>query len=488
MKGPRIVGRYELLLPLAAGGMATVHLGRQQSALGFERTVAIKQLHQHYAEDPDLVCMLLDEARIVSRIRHANVVPTLDVVAEDGEVLVVMEYVEGETLAHLLRLAKTAGARPAPGIILAVVGQLLAGLHAAHEATDATGRALGVVHRDVSPQNLIVGADGVSRVLDFGIAKAVGRSQTTQDGQVKGKLRYMAPEQIRGRRDVDRRLDVYAAAVVAWESLTGARLIDGDEAEIFGQLLDDHRVMPSFESVGASPLPRVETVLRRALSVDREARQASAAELADDLARAHHVASSGEVAAWVSSLASERLQTRASRLREAELGGIGVLPAPARPADDLASRPALRDEATAITTSGQTSDTPREAVQTVPKARRVLPVAVALTVTLGAVVGALALGRPTTTPSGGATGVGAPTTSTVASESSATEPPPRVDASVASDAERTAPSATAGTPKASTDKSVVRAKDPRLAPPRGPCDPPFTMVGGIKKYKRECVR
>ncbi|MCA9618767.1 MAG: serine/threonine protein kinase, partial [Myxococcales bacterium] len=192
MPSHRVVGRYELHQPIASGGMATVHLGRLRGQAGFSRIVAIKRLHTSFGETPALVATLLDEARLCSRIQHPNVVPTLDMVAEDDELLLVLDYVHGETLARLLGGAD----EPLPlAVVNAVMSGALHGLHAAHEATGETGEALGIVHRDVSPQNIMVGRDGLARVLDFGVAKARGRMQTTREGQVKGKLAYMSPEQ-----------------------------------------------------------------------------------------------------------------------------------------------------------------------------------------------------------------------------------------------------------------------------------------------------
>src|SRR5262249_30807867 len=162
--------------------MATVHFGRLLGPVGFSRTVAIKRLHAHFAADPEFVSMFLDEARLAARIRHPNVVPTLDVVATAGELFLVMDYVPGETLSRLIA-ASNAQRRwiPLP-IAAAMACGVLHGLHAAHEAKSERGAPLGIVHRDVSPQNLLVGTDGVPRVLDFGVAKAAGRLQTTRDG------------------------------------------------------------------------------------------------------------------------------------------------------------------------------------------------------------------------------------------------------------------------------------------------------------------
>jgi eukaryotic-like serine/threonine-protein kinase len=221
----RIVGRYELHDAIATGGMATVHLGKLRGEVGFTRTVAIKRLHPQFSTDPEFRAMFLEEARLASRIRHPNVVSVIDVVEDGSELLLVMEYILGEPLGRLLQAANAKGQRVPPSIAVAFALDLLAGLQAAHRATDETGENLGIVHRDVSPQNLVVGADGIARVLDFGIAKAANSASATQEGQVKGKLAYMAPEQLEGMHS--QLTDLYAAGIVLWETLAGRRLFLG---------------------------------------------------------------------------------------------------------------------------------------------------------------------------------------------------------------------------------------------------------------------
>src|SRR6185436_11579431 len=207
----RTFGRYVMYDEIAAGGMATVHLGRLRGERGFARTVAIKRLHSQYARDPDFVSMLVDEARIAARVKHPNVVPPLDIIATEAEeLLLVMEYVHGEVLARLLGICVRRGEAVPPEIVVAIMVGALSGLHAAHEATSDHGEPLEIVHRDVSPPNILVGADGVARVLDFGVAKAGMRATITHDGSTKGKISYMSPEQLRGGV-VDRRTDVFAA-------------------------------------------------------------------------------------------------------------------------------------------------------------------------------------------------------------------------------------------------------------------------------------
>ena len=184
----RVVGRYALYQAIAAGGMATVHLGRLLGPVGFSRTVAIKRLHEQFASDPEFVAMFLDEARVAARVRHPNVVPTLDVVATGGELFLVMEYVPGESLARLARELRGRKATFPLRILSALMAGVLHGLHAAHEAKDEHGHPLDIVHRDVSPANVMISIDGIPRLLDFGIAKARTSTHHTREGIFKGKL------------------------------------------------------------------------------------------------------------------------------------------------------------------------------------------------------------------------------------------------------------------------------------------------------------
>lgn len=207
------IGRYALFDKFATGGMATVHLGRLDGAGGFTRIVAIKRLLPHLVQSSEFSDMLLNEARLAARVRHPNVVPTLDVVASKGEVLLVLEYVHGESLSALCRaLAKQRGSVPV-SIATSIMLGVLQGLHAVHEATDERGHSLGLVHRDVSPQNVMVGTDGMARVLDFGIVKALEQLEETVPNRLKGKTGYMSPEQIRAER-LTRASDIFAAGIV----------------------------------------------------------------------------------------------------------------------------------------------------------------------------------------------------------------------------------------------------------------------------------
>jgi serine/threonine protein kinase len=315
-EAPKVLGRYALFGPIASGGMATVHFGRLIGPVGFARTVAIKRLHPHLASDPEFVTLLLDEARLAGRIRHPNVVSTVDVVAAEGELLIVMEYVEGESLARLARMTRDREQRVPPQLVSAILAGVLHGLHAAHEALGDQGEPLDIVHRDVSPQNIVVGVDGLSRVLDFGVAKAASRLQTTREGQVKGKLAYMAPEQVRGGK-VSRRTDVYAAGVVLWEALTGARLFSGDNDGMVLEQVLLGVVDPPSSLVPSLPVALDDLVLR-ATAHDPAARFATAREMAVALEHACPPALASELGEWVARTAAVSLKERTVRVAAIE--------------------------------------------------------------------------------------------------------------------------------------------------------------------------
>ena len=315
------LGRYTLFDKIASGGMAAVYFGRLVGAAGFTRTVAIKRLHPHLTEEHDFVSMLIDEARLSARVRHPNVVQVLDVIETDSDLCLVMEYVHGESLAKLLRAARDRNARTPLPIASAVMTGVLLGLHAAHEATSDRGEPLNIVHRDVSPQNILVGTDGVARVIDFGVAKAANRLHTTRDGALKGKFAYMAPEQLMGT--VSNRTDIYAAAVVFWETLVGRRLFIAEEqVDVFAQITTGKVVAPSHH-VPEIP-PELDAVVMRALAVDPSARFATAREMADALMRVVPPAQSTEVGAWVTEVATESLSKRLVQLSGIESRSSGT--------------------------------------------------------------------------------------------------------------------------------------------------------------------
>lgn len=316
--GATQVGRYELLLELASGGMATVYIGRQRGAGGFERIVAIKRMHPHIGAVPELAASFLDEARIASLIHHPNVVSVHDVHESDGERLLVMDYVDGVSLAALVKSARKHDRRLPPHVATHIIAQTLRGLHAAHEQRSITGTPLDIVHRDATPQNLLLGVDGSVRLTDFGIAKAAERSAHTTTGNVKGKFRYMAPEQAMGK-NLDRRVDIFALGAVLWELLSGQRFLKGDsDAEIIHNLAmcnfeDLHTVEPSIPT-------ELSTLVMTAVAERPEDRWSTAEQFADALdhwARStHHVATATEVATLVNELCSPQITSRRQALNE----------------------------------------------------------------------------------------------------------------------------------------------------------------------------
>lgn len=308
------VERYELLGELATGGMATVYLGRQRGALGFSRTVAIKSMHPQLAKDPSFRAMFVDEAHLTARIRHPNVVPTLDIVQSETKLLIVMEYVEGVSLSVLLRAAQKQGRKLPVPVVASIVRDVLDGLHAAHELTDEDGASLEVVHRDVSPQNVLVGVDGTARVVDFGVAKATGRSYQTQTGEIRGKVGYMAPEQMFGEA-VDRRTDVYSAGVVLWEALVCERLFNAPTDAALVLLVTRGMTVPPSTARGERLPEGLDQLATRALSQDPSGRWATAAEMSKQLAAVTPLASREEVGRLVRELAHEEIAVRGAYLR-----------------------------------------------------------------------------------------------------------------------------------------------------------------------------
>ena len=296
--------RYELLGEVASGGMATVYLARMRRPMGFSRLVAIKCMHPQFAKDPSFVSMFMDEARLTARLRHPNIVPTLDIVHEDGHLLLVMEYVEGASLAHLLRAAAQNGARIPVPIACAIVHDLLLGLHEAHQATDDENAPLAIVHRDVSPQNVLVGIDGLARVLDFGVAKARQNTHHSNDNEIKGKIPYMPPEQLFGEA-LDHKVDVYAAGVTLWEALVCERLFDGpSETALVRKISEDPIPEPSTR-VSDLP-PEIDAIVMKALAREASDRYESALAMAEAIAAVVKLPTRTEVSAWVRQFVAPR--------------------------------------------------------------------------------------------------------------------------------------------------------------------------------------
>ena len=313
----RQLGRYEILTQLASGGMASVYIARSQGVAGFERLVAIKVLHPHLAYEQEFISMFLDEARLAARIRHMNVVPTLDISDSPGDgYFLVMEYIEGNHLGALLGRAAKNGERLPRPFVCRVLIDALQGLGAAHRLTDEHGRPLKLVHRDVSPHNILIGTDGIARLTDFGVAKADVRMASTRAGQFKGKLSYMAPEQA-SSSETDQRSDLFSVGIILWESLTGRRLFKGESnAATLNKLLNDTIIKPSELWPDLEPF---DDLVMKALSRNPESRFQSADEFGealDEAAGRAGVAKTRDVAEVVRALDADNLQAERQRVRD----------------------------------------------------------------------------------------------------------------------------------------------------------------------------
>jgi serine/threonine-protein kinase len=316
--GRQRVDRYELVGEIASGGMATVYLARLTGVGGFQRFVAMKRLHPHLAQEKEFVEMFLDEARIAARIHHPNVVPILEVGASPVGYYLVMEYIEGDTLARLLARAATHGNRLPIGIALRVALDMLSGLHAAHELRDDAGEPVHLVHRDVSPQNVLVGVDGIARITDFGVARAASRLTATRVGQLKGKIAYMAPEQAAGEESIDRRADVFAAGIVVWEELAAKRLFKAEnEAATLSRVMTEP--VPALTTIVPGLSPGLSSVVMRALERSPEQRFASCAQFADALEAAatgkERIATPRELAAYVTEVLGDEVSAQREAVR-----------------------------------------------------------------------------------------------------------------------------------------------------------------------------
>jgi eukaryotic-like serine/threonine-protein kinase len=325
------LGRYELLLPIARGGMAEVWIARFLGDLGLSRIVALKTIRPDYATNPSFRTAFLDEARIAARLSHVNVLPVLDL-GERGDILFqVMTLVEGGSVATLLRryhewvgAPETKRGLPIP-IAIRIIADALGGLHSAHRVTDERGTPLHLVHRDVSPQNILVGIDGVARVADFGVAKSLGRLvEVTQIGQVRGKLGYLSPEQLEGRT-IGPGTDVFSAGIVLWEMLTGARLYRDDVvpslADIRSSALRDPRETNKEVTEGLA------RVVLRALAYEPKDRFLTAEEMSSALEHASPglAATPAAVGRFVTAMCRQRIAEQRDQLRKmsggpAELG------------------------------------------------------------------------------------------------------------------------------------------------------------------------
>jgi serine/threonine-protein kinase len=358
------IGRYELLLELGRGGMAVLYLACMR-AFGVTRLFAIKRILPHLAADPVFVEMFLAESRIAARLSHPNVCTVFELGRDRGEMFLVMEYIDGVAWEALATAAQP-DAHARLGLSAGVLAQACDGLHHAHTFHDVDGTPMPVVHRDVSPQNLLVSVDGTCHIVDFGIAKVATDPRRTRTGVRKGKLPYMAPEHVRGE-PLDARADVWAIGVMLWEALTGARLFDRDSDFRIYQAISDGEI-PSVNAAGARYPDAVDRIIARALARDRDQRYATARDLGHDLRElAGGAGSRDAIAGALGARCAEQLAAR----KHAIAAAIARLP----PAEAALATAAATDAATDAATepgagAGEPPDAARDAAETASMAMR----------------------------------------------------------------------------------------------------------------------
>lgn len=316
--GPfRRFGRYVLCSEIAHGGMAVVHLARTPAIAGFRKWVAIKMIHPHLAVEKRFVEMFLNEARLAARLDHPNIGSVFDYGQQDGTSYLAMEFLRGESLSSVAAACRDRGAILPWNLAVRIVIDAARGLHFAHELRDATGRLVDLVHRDVSPQNIFVLYDGVTKVVDFGVARSRDNiGELTATGEIKGKLGYMAPEQLLSK-PIDRRVDVFALGTVLWEMIAGRRLFrrENDGATVQAILMEPVPSLPALHGL----TQEVDRVLRRALDRDPGSRFATADEFARELervvTRSGAIAGQIDVGDFMHSIFEAQIAASAARLR-----------------------------------------------------------------------------------------------------------------------------------------------------------------------------
>jgi eukaryotic-like serine/threonine-protein kinase len=316
------LGRYELLVPIAKGGMAVVWAARMKGTRGFQKTVAVKTMLPDLSEDPQFEEMFLAEAGLASRIKHPHVCEILDLGEQDGLIYIVMEWIDGEPLSQLARSARQKGSGVPILIALRIVLNAALGLHAAHELKDENGNLIGLVHRDVSPQNILVTYDGVVKIVDFGVAKASTElaNAATKDGQLKGKVPFMSPEQALGK-DIDRRTDVFALGIVLFQLLAAKHPFRGDNDMITLRRICDKDPAPALSEVIPNCPPILNELVAKALAKDADERFASMHEFARGIDRAiAELKMEGlpdeDVTGFVKGMLGDRAEKRRAAIRE----------------------------------------------------------------------------------------------------------------------------------------------------------------------------
>jgi eukaryotic-like serine/threonine-protein kinase len=315
LPGHRLDQRYELLAPVAQGGMAVVWVARVVGKLGLEKLYAVKAILPHLSGDPSFRTMFLDEAKIASRIRHPNVIALEDLGEDEGQLFMVLEWVHGDALSRLSTDVQARGTAVPPNIVLRILADACAGLHAAHELRDDQGHPLNVVHRDISPQNILITTSGVTKVIDFGIATALDRmAEKTKKGLLKGKLQYAAPEQVQMKR-LDRRADVWALGVILYQYLAGKLPYDSERDMDVVEALATERPAPQLPP---HVPPALASVVMTALRPRRDERFPTALEMQRALEGCLTTpTTTTDVATFLQEHMSARLEARRREIAEA---------------------------------------------------------------------------------------------------------------------------------------------------------------------------
>jgi serine/threonine protein kinase len=455
-----IAGRYLACSVLGAGGMGTVSLGVALGPLGIVRLVAIKSPHAQLTSSMEFRSAFADEARIASRVHHPNVVEVIDVVAEGPEIAIVMEYVRGPSLAKLLERLRSDGRKMPVHIAVAIACDVLRGLDAAHAACGVDGEPLGIVHRDVSHANVIVGADGLSRVLDFGVAKALGRAQVTDDGRLKGKIAFMGPERLRGLA-ASRQSDVYSLGVVLWETLAGRALFAGaSDAETVARVCEG--IVPALSSIRddePEAIRKLDAVLRVALASDPGARYGRTTEMLDELVRAMRPATHDEVARWLRATVEDLLQERAAMEADAESAASEVEPR-ANPSASASPPPMAPNPGAVSSLDSNRVRSPRT-------------LAISASAAGAAVVVAALVALVTSNESANAS----------------KHPPSAVRSAFIAVESLSVPEVTrAAVHSPSSSAVAVHVRPPGPGLDRRDCDPPYEVRDGVKVFKKRCMR
>jgi serine/threonine protein kinase len=482
---PRL-GKYELISRLAAGGMAELFVARAQAIYGFEKVVVLKRIIPAFAADQDFVRMFLREARLAATLQHPNIAQVYDVGEDDGVLFFAMEYVLGQDLRRIVRAVRARESWLTLEHILQIIIGTAAALHYAHEREDSAGKHLGIVHRDVSPSNIMVTYDGGVKLVDFGIARVSSSGDTTSTGVLKGKIPYMSPEQCRGEK-LDRRSDVFSLGVILWELACCRRLFVGENDLALAQRIASEDAPPP-SSILPNFSPALEAIIMRALARDRERRYATAQELREELeefARERRLGlSSVSLGRVMSELFAEPLAQQRAAIAAAVAGEPMAFPT-------LDASTTMTPPISAVETSPGGSEDPASASQrAAPRlTRRRLWLGVGLTVAVAggsAAVWALSgQGRASSAPASGAAPNGGATKGTASPASASVVEA----ASVGAPAEAPAEAAAEALVEAAAEPVEDAAAEPRSAAPKRPsrrrsAAPPADRVAAPKSGGR----